>query len=187
MIKHKYGKDFTISICKPSDVDKDILGAFSCDNPSIDNFIHNECLYSQKEVTYLFLDEENNKIIGFCSISCDGIPITEINKQQYIYKTSLPCIEVDYYAIDEAYRKLPLKEDSSRHETLSQALLLLMIDHIKSISKNYVGATHICLYSVPDAVRFYERCGFEDFKPYMHRDELPYLSGCIPMFYQINE
>ncbi len=186
MIKHKYGKDYTISICKPSDVDKSILEAFSCDNPSIDHFIHNECLHSQKEVTYLFLDEENNKIMGFCSISCDGIPITQENSQKRIYKTSLPCIEVDYYAIDEAYRKLPLKEDSSRHETLSQALFLLMIEHIKEISKSFVGATYICLYSVPDATSFYGRCGFESFKPYMHRDEYPYLDGCTPMFYQIN-
>jgi len=99
------------------------------------------------------------------------------------YNTSIPSIEIDYFAIDEDYRSLLYDKDSTRYNTLSQALFLAMIEYINSISINSVGATHICLYAVPKAVNFYKRCGFEEFSSFMKRDELPFIGGCTPMFY----
>ena len=57
--------------------------------------------------------------------------------------------------------------------------------HIKNITSNIVGATHICLYAVPKAKNFYKRCDFVEFESYMNRDEKNFVRGCIPMFYVI--
>ncbi len=103
------------------------------------------------------------------------------------FQTSVPAVEIDYFAVDEEYRSLKLDEDSNRYETISKAFFLYMLEHIKKISIEQVGATHICLYAVPKAVHFYERCGFEPFEAYMNADELPFLENCIPMFYVINK
>ena len=73
-------------------------------------------------------------------------------------------------------------KDSKRYETLSRALFGILIKYIESITINYVGATHISLYSVPQAVNFYKRSGFVEFASYMQRDKKTYIEQCIPMF-----
>ena len=64
---------------------------------------------------------------------------------------------------------------------------MYMIEYIKKISTEFVGATHICLYAVPKAVNFYKRCGFECFEEYMNPDEIPFLENCVPMFHEIDK
>ena len=51
----------------------------------------------------------------------------------------------------------------------------------------YCGANKIILYSVPDAVKFYERSGFKPFENYMLQSNERYLEGCIPMYFDLNE
>ena len=136
-------------------------------------------------VKYIFFDTENNKIIGFSSICCNGISIYKGDEDKSLYETTIPSVEIDFFAIDEEYRSIPLDEQSNRYETLSKALFLFVLNHIKEITKNVIGATHICLYSVPSAVNFYKRCGFIDFTEYMKKDEKPFIKDCVPMFYII--
>lgn len=185
MIRHEYGMDYSISFHRISVADSDLLKDFHCGNPAIEQFIHEESLFAGKDVTYLFIDTENQSIIGFCSICCSGISCVEEDTEKKLFTTIIPAIEIDYFAIDEEYRSLRLDKDSNRYETLSQSLFLFMIHKIEEITHTVVGATHICLYAVPQAVSFYKRCGFCEFSPYMNRDELPFLDGCIPMFYTI--
>ena len=77
---------------------------------------------------------------------------------------------------------MPLDKDSTRYETLSRALFGLLIKYIENITRNYVGATHISLYSVPQAINFYKRSGFVEFDSYMQRDKKNYIARCTPMF-----
>jgi len=125
--------------------------------------------------------------MGFCAICCTGISVTDMDDDGKEFLTSVPAIEIDYFAVDEEYRSLKLDESSNRYETLSRAFFLYMLDRIKDISVKHVGATHVCLYAVPKAVNFYKRCGFEPFEEFMNPDEIPFLKDCIPMFYVIDK
>lgn len=189
MTKHKFGCEYSITFRRVNDSDIKILKEFDCGNRNINECVR-KCLTSQKDVSYLFLDNENNQIIGFSAICCSGIlvdQVSEIDGELKNISTSLPSVEIDFFAVDERYRSLPFDSESNRYETLSSMLLLFMIMHIQDITQKTIGATHICLYSVPKAKSFYKRCGFEEFQYYMKRDEAIFTKGCIPMFMSIQK
>lgn len=187
MITHKYGIDYSISFRKVDPADSKILSEFECENGAIRDFARYHSIKSKKDVTYLFIDEENRTVIAFCSICCTGISITEYIEDDLSkpYNSSIPAVEIDFFAVDERYRSIPLDETSKKHDTLSNALFLYMLNHIKNITSSVVGATHICLYAVPEAKNFYKRCDFVEFSDFMKRDEKPFIKNCIPMFYVI--
>lgn len=186
MTRHKYALDYSISFHKVNPDDQSLLDQFRCEYKAICDFIQNHSIDSQKDVSYIFVDDENQRIIAFCAICCTGISTTAY-ESGVEYTTSIPAVEIDYFAVDEEYRSLLLDAESSRYETLSRALFLYMQDVIRSISEEHVGATHICLYAVPKAVSFYKRCGFTEFNEYMNGDEVPFLEGCVPMFCVIDK
>ncbi len=187
MKQTKFGSEYKLSFRKVDIDDKDLLQQFRCEYRAIRHFIQNESLESKKDVSYILLDEESNCIIGFCAICCSGISVSDEDYNGNPYITSIPTIEIDYFAIDEDYRSVKLNETSKKYETLSQAFLMHALEEIKNISVMHVGATHVCLYSVPKAKNFYARCGFVEFNDYMHPDELPFLENCIPMYLVIDK
>lgn len=187
MTKHNYGCDYSMSFHKVNTDDSDLLSKFKCEYPAISSFIQEQSIKSKKDVSYIFVDNENNRIMGFCAIRCTGISVSDVDKSGNEFLTSIPAVEIDYFAIDEEYRSLKLEESSNRYETLSRAFFLYMLEHIREISIEHIGATHVCLYAVPKAVNFYKRCGFEPFEEYMNPDEIPFLNNCIPMFYVIDK
>lgn len=176
-----YGVDYSITFRKvePSDIEQ--IKKFDCGNESINSFVQNKCLVNKKDVTYLFIDDKSKDIIAFCSICCNGILLKDGEDKVKTF-TNLPSVEIDFFAVDENYKKIKLDETSTRYETLSRALFGILIKHIENITCNYVGATHISLYSVPQAVNFYKRSGFVEFTSYMQRDKKYFIADCIPMF-----
>ena len=176
----QYGVDYPITFRPVRESDIWALNDFDCGNPSINAFIKN-CLSDSKDVTYLFYDDENEQIIGFCAICCNGISIVASDGKRKFH-TSFPSVEIEFFAIDERYRSIPFDKDSGRYDTLSNALFLYAIGYIKNVVTAYIGATHVCLYAVPKAVNFYKRCGFVGFEEYMNRDETPFTENCVPMF-----
>lgn len=181
MTEYKYGSDYPITFRKVHPGDIEMLRDFDCGNSSINEFIREKSLDTRGKVTYVFIDGENKKVICFCAICCTAISINATDGKNK-FRTGMPTIEIDFFAVDERYRSLPFDRESNRYETLSNALFSYMIKLINEISVEHVGATHICLYAVPKAVNFYKRCGFEEFEEYMNRDEKPYIDGCVPMF-----
>ena len=181
MIEHRYGTDYNITFRAITKNDIDILNDFDCGNSSINDFIRNKSLNSNKDITYIFFDTQNNTLVGFCSVCCSGISINESDGCK-TYTTILPAVEIDFFAVDERYRSIPYDRDSKRYDTLSSVMFSYMIEYISDLTSTYIGATHICLYAVPKAVSFYKRCGFKEFEAYMYRDELPYVESCIPMY-----
>ena len=184
--KNNYACDYSMSFRKVDTNDTELLSKFQCEYPAISDFIQNQSVEAKDTVSYVFIDDENDRIMGFCAIRCTGISVNATDKRKRTFVTSIPAIEINYFAVDEEYRSLRLDENSNRYETLSRAFMLYMIEYIKTIASKYVGATHICLYAVTKAVSFYKRCGFEPFEEYMNPDELPFLRNCIPMFYVID-
>jgi len=188
MIKHDYGVEYSISFKKVDPNDSEILSGFECEYPAIRDFAREKSINSEKDVTYIFIDNENKSVIGFCSICCTGISysVSEISgEEKKEFDSSFPAIEIDFFAVDEKYRSIPFDKDSGRYETLSKYLFLYMIKFIENIALSVVGATHICLYAVPKAKSFYTRCDFVDFLDFMNRDEKSFVKDCIPMFYVI--
>lgn len=184
MTTHDYGIEYSISFKRVDHDDSQILEGFECENSTIRDFARYKSAKSKKDVTYIFIDNENNTVIGFCSICCTGISVTKDDEYKP-YNSSYSAMRIDFFAIDERYRRIPLDKSSGKYDTLSKALFLYMIEHIRKIAKEQVGATHICLYSVQLAKNFYKRCDFVEFLDYMNRDEEPHIQNCIPMFYLI--
>ncbi len=187
MKNKEFGCDYSMSFHKVDVNDKNLLKKFKCEYPAISEFIRNDSIESKSDVSYVFVDNDENRIMGFCAVCCTGIMITKIDDKGNPYNTSIPSVLIDYFAVDEDYRGLKFDEDSTRYETLSKAFFLYILDVIREISIQNIGATHICLYSVPKAKSFYKRCGFSEFDTYMNSDEVPFLEGCVPMFYTIDK
>lgn len=184
MIKHDFGYEYQISIRKLDEVDRSHIESFCCGNPSIDDFIHGDMPNNRNEVAYIFFDEENDMIIGFGAICCNAIRVS-FGADELAFTTNLPSVEIDYFAVDERYRSIPYSEESGKYDTLSSKILTCLLYKIKKISDEHIGATNICLYSVPQAEHFYSRCGFRRFDDYMLSDEKPFFDGCVPMLMEI--
>ena len=101
MIEHKYGCEYSITFRKVTDGDNQKLQNFDCGNKSINRFVQN-CLSSKRDVSYVFLDNENEQIICFCSVCCSAISVNEIQgKEMALVKTNYPSVEIDFFAVDE--------------------------------------------------------------------------------------
>jgi hypothetical protein len=62
-------------------------------------------------------------------------------------------------------------------------MLCEIMKKLLEISENVISFDYILLYSVPDAVSFYERNGFSKFDEFMEKDSYIYIDGCVPMFF----
>ena len=184
MIKHDYGCEYDISIKKLSEIPSEIVREFNCGSKSLDDFIHGELPNIRNSVVYAFFDNENKLIVGFGAICCNAIQIS-VNDEGNSYTTSVPAIEVDYFAIDERYQGLMFDRQSREHETLSLNLFEFIVNYSIMVAKKYVGASAVTLYSVPRAEHFYARSGFRRFDDFMRPDEKPFFDGCVPMLLEI--
>lgn len=78
--------------------------------------------------------------------------------------------------LDTKYHKMLYKKDNN--EKFSEILFSKIIKDVYNITENYCGASHIILYSVHCAIKFYKDIGFEDFEEYMISSDDKYLEGC---------
>lgn len=184
MKKHTFGSEYQISVKRITEIDSAKIIEFNCGNPSLNKFFRGDLPNFRNSVTYVFYDDENDMIVGFGAICCNAIQVS-IRDPKGGYTTNMPAIDIDYFAIDEHYRGIVFEEGQPSRETLSSALFKFLLKLCIDISKKYIGATVISLYSVPRAEHFYSRCGFRRFDDYMLSDEKPFFDGCVPMLMEI--
>lgn len=153
---------------------------FFCGNSNIDLYFQQEAADDPAVVTYLVIDEENDKLIAALSIACSAIFLAK--KRQF--STLLSAIEVVYYAVDIHYQGLPYRPEDDR--SLSHYIFSYLIEMMRDLSQTTVGAAKIVLYSVPDARTFYERLGFYRFDTAMYGDRGTFVRDCIPMYFDLN-
>lgn len=157
------------------------LNDFSCGNVEIDNKLR-ESLEDSQIVSFLVFDGDpddtsnNAKLVGVYSLSCSGF-IYRFNEKMYIY----PAVEIKYFAIDKRYQDRPFSDDPD-DGCISNMILYKVIAQVFDFTENYCGADKIILYSTPNAVEFYKKAGFEDFKEYMLKSSDRFLNGCTPMY-----
>ena len=153
---------------------------FFCGNGAIDQYYREEALTDKTAVTYLVVDEMNDKLLAATTISCSAIFLSRRNQ----LSTLMSAIEVVYFAVDVDYQGLPYRPDDDR--SLSHYLFSYFIEMIRGISRDHVGAAKIVLYSVPYARNFYRRLGFKTFDRDMYGDRGSFVSDCKPMYFDLN-
>ena len=179
-----YGKDIIFNFYNRSEEDLGYLKKFDCGNSEINKYFNNEAISDTKSVTKVIwrkdeksdkLNKEENDIIGLYSVSASAMFYDDYDDKKYI----IPAIEIKFFAINQEYQDMPFSEDYEEG-VFSDYLFASIINNIRGITENECGAEKIVLYSVPDAVEFYKRNGFEEIE-YKDTDLLTFLNGTKAM------
>lgn len=180
-MKHvNYGQQIPVRVETLTEQNSKYTRYFFCGNPSIDDYFKFDALDDATAVTYLIIDELNEKLLAAFSISCSAIFLSK--KAQF--STLMSAIEVVYYAVDVDYQGLRYRPGDDR--SLSHYLFSYLIEMVRGISRSHVGASKIVLYSVPEAKNFYLRLGFTPFRGSMYGDRGTYVRDCVPMYFDLN-
>lgn len=177
----RYGNQIPIDIIRLSPENGKYTQDFFCDNKAIDHYFRNMASHDPTAVTYLFVDSEKDSPIACVTLACSAIFTTDCGEQ---FSTILSAMEILYFAVDESYKHIPYIKGSPL--TLSHYILSYMLDQMKDMSHTHIGASKVVLYSVPEAVHFYERCDFKEFGDTMYGDKGTFVNGCVPMYYDLN-
>lgn len=185
----KFADEVQIDVLDLSEIDPEVLSAFSCGTEGLDQFLQ-ERAQNDSAKTFLFVDVDRNRIVAYTSLSCSAIMYAVEDDDAIMFAPErfslVPAIEIKYFAVDKTYQHLRYEDDAPNSRlTLSCHLFRYIVDHIRDIAQNQVGAEYIVLYSVPKAIHFYERNLFNRFKGEMVGNADPYLMGCQPMYMEI--
>ena len=155
-----------------------IFSVFSCGNTEIDTYFRTEAAKDTQKVCYAYRCSKDNDAVGFATLCCSGI-----NLDSYDLVKLIPAMKIDYFAVSEKYQDMLFPgADKEDHFYISDAFLSELIHEAMNISESYIGAGFVVLYSVPDAIHFYKRNRFEEFREYMKPENERYLEGCTPMY-----
>ena len=150
---------------------------FDCGNEFINKYLLDSKKYYEngESVTKIFLNSKSNKIMGFYSLSAS----TLLNN--LTTKTSgFPAVEIKMFAVDKTYQDMIIDG-----ELLSDALLSEVIKEIYELSEVTIGVKFIILNSVPDAIDFYLKNGFNKLKDFMSVLYYSFNNGCEPMYFEL--
>lgn len=174
----RWGQDIPLHTCRLDSITITKLADFSCGNDTLDTFFHEKAVSSEREVTYLFIDTEKDRVAAMASIACSAIELGNGKR----LTDSIPAVEITYFAVDKRYQKLPYSEDKEAGY-FSDMIMDSVLQIICDFSMHICGATHVLLYATPDAVHFYERNRFvkSDIAWILPRENW-YLEGCTLMY-----
>lgn len=180
MIRVNYGQEIPVRIEVLTHANERMTRYFFCGNPAIDEYFRCFAADDATAVTYLVIDENNQKLLAALTIACSAIFLSK--KQQF--STLMSAIEVVYFAVDVDYQGLRYRPGDDK--SLSHYLFSYLIEMIRGISRDHVGAAKIVLYSVPEAFNFYRRLGFSTFGSTMYGDRGTFVKDCVPMYFDLN-
>ena len=179
-MRAEYGQQIPVRVEVLTEGNRIFCKDFFCGNPAIDDYFRFEALDDAAAVTYLIIDDDRQKLLAALTVSCSAI---FLSKRQQL-STLLSAMEVVYFAVDVNYQGLRYRPGDGR--SLSHYLFSYLIEMLRGISRNNVGAAKIVLYSVPEAENFYRRLGFVPFKSTMYGDRGTFVRGCVPMYFDLN-
>lgn len=118
---------------------------FKCNLPKMDAFLREQALYyNELGEGKTFLLIHDNQVIGYFTLKCSAIQI--FDKEMTEEPREFPAIEISRLAVNYRYQKQGYGE-----KILAHALTTIL-----DIKSNYCGVRFVTLFSVPDAVGFYE-------------------------------
>ena len=177
----RYGSEIPVRVELLKPENKHYTENFYCDNPALDAYFRGLAYQDRTAVTYLFLDDEHDAPIACVTLNCSAIFTSDTDDA---FSTLQSAMEIAYFAVDESYKHIPYIKGSPL--TLSHYILSYMLDQMREYSHSIIGASKVVLYSVPTAVHFYERCDFKAFGDAMYGDKGQFVSGCLPMYFDLN-
>lgn len=177
-----YGEQIQIDMQILSLKNQKYTKKFFCGNKAIDKYYRKEAAADSTSVTYLFIDTDHDQVISCMTIACSAI-FTDTDKRD-TFSTILSAMEIKYFAVDESYKHIPYVKGSSL--SLSHYIFRYMLEYMRDISHNHIGASKVVLYSVPTAINFYRKNDFKEFGNTMYGDEGYFVDGCLPMYYDLN-
>ncbi len=181
----RYGKDIKVAFELLREENRHYTDGFSYGNKSIDSYFRSKALSDKTSVTYLYIDTDADELISCVTVACSAIFNEEDDQEEQQFSTILSAMEIKYFATNKTYQHIPYSEDD-KNISLSDMMFDFMLQTLKDISQNVIGAAKIVLYSVKRAVSFYERHDFKDFGNTMYGDRGYYVSGCKPMYLDLN-
>lgn len=146
---------------------------FDCESPEINKYFREKALDDFDAVPFVFTNEDGS-IVAMASLSCSSIVVESHNKL-ILY----PAVEIKMFAVNKSFQH---KECPGYGANWSTYCLDTLIGHIYAFTDNHCGASRIVLYSVPDAIGFYEKNGFKHFEDLMRPQDKQYLKGCAPLY-----
>lgn len=174
MLDYAYGCEVEYSIVNLSSVSTNLIEDFDCGIDEINKVFKNN---PENDFTCkVFIDNINNRIIGFIAYRSSGIRMTY--EKDIVTKSAL---EISYFALDNDYQHLPYNKDYDSYN-LSDSILCECLKMFRNLSEEVLYFSYIVLFSVPSAINFYKRNFFEEFNQYMESDNYTFIDGCIPMF-----
>lgn len=179
-MRAEYGQQIPVRIEVLRPQNQRLTRDFFCGNPAIDDYFRLEAADDATAVTYLVIDENDEKLLAALTISCSAIFLSK----KHQFSTLMSAIEVVYFAVDVEYQGLRYRPGDQR--SLSHYLFSYLIEMMRDISREHVGAAKIVLYSVPEAWHFYKRLGFIPFTGGMYGDRGTFVRDCVPMYFDLN-
>ena len=179
-MRAEYGQQIPVRIEVLSPKNQRLTRDFFCGNPAIDDYFRLEAADDATAVPYLVIDENDEKLLAALTISCSAIFLSK----KHQFSTLMSAIEVVYFAVDVEYQGLHYRPGDQR--SLSHYLFSYLIEMMRDISREHVGAAKIVLYSVPEAWHFYKRLGFIPFTGGMYGDRGTFVRDCVPMYFDLN-
>lgn len=178
----EYGQDVLIYKCLLDEKTYPYLADFDSGKPDIDEYFKNKALNDSGSVTYMYVDMDTNMVIALAAVACASISVFNDNDE---LSENIPAIEIKYFALNEKQHHTPYMPNS--RTKLSHCALCYLIEHLKRVSTEFVGAVKIVLQAMPDAVGFYSKCKFKKMAPFVSDNTVGEDDGCIPMYYDLKE
>ena len=85
-----------------------IFSEFTCGNPSIDKYFHDDVMTDAKNVCYVFRNQKNGDIIGLAALCCSGINLDDHDLVELI-----PAVKIDYFAVSEKYQDIDVSNSNN--------------------------------------------------------------------------
>lgn len=176
---YKYADEVKFSFYSPEIEDyDDFKDNFSSGNDSIDRKIYDN-RYNNNFVDYFVVDNKTDKIIAVYSLACSACIYSDHDKNHFY-----SAIEIEFFAVDIHYQDI--KAIDPDEGCLSSIIFRSILSKIMDMSFEVIGATKIILYSVPNAVSFYQKNGFSEFEIDILKNTDWYTDECIPMYMHIS-
>lgn len=128
-----------------------LCNKFDCGNLVINRFLVEQSCDTDISKTFLMI-ENNTKLIGFFSLSCNSL--LEMRKNKIV--ESKAAIALKMFAIDKEYQHTKIKGYGHTYATL---MLFICLDLIDTIKNKYIGAECIILNSTNEGYKLYKNKG----------------------------
>lgn len=162
---------------------------FKCGKPIFDEYLCEQALEEMSSgdgVTYIILDEDENVLIAYYTISTSTVHFVDMydyedeeipEEKKRKHYSPISSVIINMFAVNSKYQDCIYEG-----EIVSDLIIQAIIGRIYNMSTSIIGAKMIILCSVPDAVDFYKRNNFKELPPELTLFDHIDLSGNKAMY-----